>query len=83
MSDVISKTGMKRNDTDHWDFVSVLRKAFADSGLSLNALNKQAGTQYASTHRFFTGYRGDASVITVSKWCKALGLELRPTRRGK
>ena len=82
MSDVISITEMKKTENEN-ELVAVVRKASADSGLSLNALNRAAGTQYASTHRFFTGYRGDASVITVSKWCKALGLELRPTRRGK
>src|SRR5262245_8330313 len=81
MSDVISSEGMKRNDSDPTDLVAVLRKAFADSGLSLSALNRAAGTQYASTHRFFRGTRGDASVLTVAKWAKALGLELKPAKR--
>ena len=68
--------------TMHDVFLSTLRKAFADSGLTLNRLALSAGTPYMSVHAFFsTEKRDDISLVTLAKWCSVLGLELRPTVR--
>ncbi len=54
-----------------------LRRAFHESGWSLKRLTEVSGTAYASTHGFFVNDR-HATVESVEKWCRALGLELVP-----
>jgi len=61
-----------------------LRRAFVASGLSLNQLALRSATPYNSVHRFFTGVRDDAALVTVAKWCQVLQLQLaakRPKRK--
>lgn len=63
------------------EWAKQLREAFRRSGLSMNKLNKLAGTSYASTHCFFMGTRDDVALATAWKWGKVLGLALRPMKR--
>ena len=59
-----------------------IKRAFRVSGLSMKRLSVQSDTRYASVHGFFTGER-DPALSTIDRWCKVLGLELRPVRRGR
>ena len=63
------------------DMAGLVRKTFAQSGMSLKHLATESGTGYAAVHGFFTGER-DPQLSTVQRWCDVLGLELRPVRRG-
>ncbi len=64
------------------EMAKLIRRAFRESGLSLKRLSDESGTRYASVHAFFTAER-DPQLSTIEKWCRVLGLELRPIRRGK
>ncbi len=60
----------------------ILRRAFRESGLSLKRLADESDTRYASVHAFFTADR-DPQLSTVERWCRVLGLELRPVKRAR
>ena len=64
------------------DLEQQLRNEAQRSGLSVLALAKQAGLGYATTHGFLSGDRS-ISVSSAARLASALGLELRPLRRGK
>ena len=64
------------------DLADRIRERFRTSGWSIRQLSKRAGIAYASCHGFVNADR-DATCATASKLCRALGLELRPVRRGK
>ena len=60
--------------------IETLRKAFAESGMSMKALSERSGVPYASVHATFTGNR-DPQLSTVERLCKVLGLELTTVKR--
>ncbi len=64
------------------DLEQQLRDEAGRSGLSTLALAKRAGLGYATTHGFIMGDR-TISVHSAAKLAAALGLVLRPVRRGK
>ena len=68
--------------TDTTDLAAIIRQAIAERGLSMLAVAKRSGLHYASVHGFVSGYR-DLTLQSATKMCRALGLELRPVRRGK
>ena len=55
--------------------IETLRKAFAESGMSMKALSERSGVPYASVHATFTGNR-DPQLSTVERLSRVLGLEL-------
>ena len=58
----------------------ILKRTFRESGMSLKRLSDESGTRYASVHAFFTAER-DPQLSTIERWCRVLGLELRPLKR--
>lgn len=56
-----------------------IKRAFRQSGLSMKRLSVQSDTRYASVWDFIKGDR-DPALSTIDRWCKVLGLELRPVR---
>ena len=64
------------------DLEQKLRDEAGRSGLSVLALAKRAGLGYATIHGFIMGDRS-ISIGSAAKLAAALGLELRPVRRGK
>lgn len=71
---------MKTNPEN--SMAELIRKQFRATGWSILKLSKRSGVPYAAAHGFVNGDR-DAVLSTASKLCDALGLELRPVRRGK
>ena len=65
------------NQTTDNRMVATLREAFTQSGLSVNALVKRAGTTYGNVYRFIHN-GADLHLRVASKLAEALGLELRP-----
>ncbi len=61
------------------DMAELVRKTFAQRGMSLKRLATESGTGYAAVHGFFTAER-DPQLSTIQRWCDVLGLELRPTK---
>lgn len=55
----------------------IIVKRFRASGLSINALAREAGVNYAALYRFLHG-QGDPQLTTVTKLCGVLGLALTP-----
>ncbi len=60
----------------------LIRRRFRATGWSILQLAKRSDVRYSAAHGFVTGDR-DIVLSTAAKLCKALGLELRPGRRGK
>lgn len=58
----------------------VLRKAFADSGLSIKKLSALTGLPYSVTHRVVNGV-SDPQLSTVEKISRVVGLELRRVKK--
>lgn len=73
-------TGGMATEKQTGTMAGILRRAFRDSGLSLNQLALRSGVPYMATHGYFNGKR-DAMLTTVEKWSSVLGLELVPKRR--
>ena len=69
---------MDTNPDNH--LARLIRRAFANSGLSIKALAKRADVSYGALHGFIAGTR-DCTLGTASKLCKALGLKLVSSRR--
>ncbi len=59
-----------------------IKRAFRESGWSMKRLSDTSGTRYASVHAFFTGTR-DPALSTIDRWCRVLGLTLKPNKRTK
>ncbi len=60
----------------------IIVKRFRASGLSINALAREAGVNYAALYRFLHG-QGDPQLSTVTKVCAVLGLALTPVDTSK
>lgn len=58
-----------------------IKRAFRAKKWSMKRLSDESGTRYASVFEFFKNGTRDPALSTVDKWCKALGLELKPRRR--
>ncbi len=61
---------------------NLIRSTFARSGMSIKQLAKRADIGYATAHGLIRGTL-NPSLSIVERICTALGLELRPVRRGK
>lgn len=82
----------RREDTDlskrkiNSSLAAQLRKAVADSGLSISELGRQSGVAVAILSRFMRNER-TLTLPVASKLCEALGLKLAPAeppaRRGR
>ena len=59
-----------------------IKRAFRQSGWSMKRLSDLSETRYASVHGFITGER-DPALSTIDRWCKVLGLTLKPNKRTK
>ena len=59
-----------------------LRDALRGDGRTMYRLSKDANVDAAVLSRFLSGER-DVSLRVMDRLCRALGLELRPTRRRK
>jgi len=57
--------------------IDLVRKAFAESGLSMRSLALQANVSYASVYGIIAGNQ-NPQVFTLEKLAKVLNLELRP-----
>lgn len=60
-----------------------LRKAIESDGRSLYAIAKAGNIPYQALHPFARGQRDEITLRTANRLCKALGLELRPARKGR
>ena len=65
------------------ELAKVIRKAIQQDERSLYRIAIDAGLPYSTVHRFSVGEREDLILGTAWKICKALGLELRPKRKGR
>lgn len=63
------------------DIGKTIRRAFKSSGMNILALSKLADIPYSAAHGLMTGNR-NAKMETLNKVCGALGLELKPKRKG-
>lgn len=63
-------------------FADRIRATTEARGLTAHALARASGVNSAVVGRFLKGQR-DVTLTTAEKLCRALGLELRPTRRRK
>ena len=59
-----------------------LRSAVKDSGLTIYRLAKDSGVSQPVLSRFLNGKRG-ITLATAAKLANALGLELRPKKKGR
>lgn len=64
------------------NLAEVIRRTFRKSGMSMKQLSERADVPYASVHGLIQHNR-DVTLSTTSRLCGALGLELRPVRRGE
>jgi len=64
------------------DLAAQLKRAIADSRLSMLKVAERSGLRYQTVHRFLTADR-DIALSSASKLAGLLGLELRPARRTK
>ncbi|MCC7313268.1 MAG: helix-turn-helix domain-containing protein [Planctomycetes bacterium] len=64
------------------DLTTFLRNTIKRDGRSQYRLAKDAGIAVAVLQRFVSGERG-ITLDTASRLCKALGLELRPSKGSK
>ncbi len=60
-----------------------LRKSIKADGRSLLAIANAAGVAYQSLHPFYNRQRDDITLGTAARLCAALGLELRPGKKGR
>jgi len=66
--------------TENW--TNLIRKALADTGLSLLAVARASEVGYATVHGFANGTRG-LMLDNAERIGRVVGLELRRARRGK
>lgn len=66
-------------DMQDEELTTTLQNAIRKSGLSLYALAKLSGVSKGQLSRFMAGER-DIRLTNAGKLCKALGLQLKPTR---
>ncbi len=64
------------------DLKEQLKRACLQSGLTANALARQAGLGYPIVYEFMKAQRS-ITINSAAKLARVLGLELRPVRRGK
>ena len=60
--------------------IEILKKAYAESGLSMKALSERSGVPYASVHGTLVGNR-DPQLSTVERLSRVLGLDLVKKRK--
>ncbi len=65
------------------NFIEIIQDAIERDPRSLYKLAQDAELAYSTVHRFQTGERVNISPSTAAKLCQVLGLELRPTRKGR
>jgi len=80
---MISAVGYTVDMQTNNHLAALIRDAIKRSGLSLLAISKRAAVPYSRVHEFVNDEGRDITMATGSKLCRALGLALRPTRRGK
>jgi hypothetical protein len=64
------------------DVVDQLKRAIAQDDRSFNRLGRDAGIDPGQISRFVRGKR-DLTLSAAGRVCRALGLELKPTKKGK
>jgi DNA-binding phage protein len=67
---------------DRSSFPEIIREAIRRDGRTLYRLARDSGVNSAVLGRFMRGER-DFNLRTAERVCKAIGLELRPLRKGK
>jgi hypothetical protein len=65
------------------NWATIIREAINEDKRTLYRFSKDSGVKYQTLHRFFYGEREKINIETAEKLAAAVGLELRPARKGE